>query len=75
MSETNNSKGKGKISYALKYMFSWLLELQFPQKSSYYVFRKAPTRCLMAEPMPHWLLANSLFYSDLESVYKQNFIA
>lgn len=29
MSEINNSKGKGTINYALIYMFSWLLELNF----------------------------------------------
>lgn len=75
MSKMINSKGKGKIRYALKYIFSGLLELNLPQISSHYVFRKVPTRCIMAEPMPHWLLANSLFYSDLESVYKQDFIA
>lgn len=29
MSEINNAKGKGTINYALIYMFSWLLELNF----------------------------------------------
>ena len=42
MSKISKYKVKGKINYTVSYMFSWLLELQFPQKPSRYVFSKHP---------------------------------